>query len=156
MKNKEMNDNMKKKNERASVKWADIGNFRLCHESNSLGRVLCVRSVSGQWSIRWSEDTYVYAVLTRLMGDEKCHQYINALLTLYYTATNYPHDLAALAELQKTPFIDGFARLLNEQTDLEVGFHEKVSKEDDDKILQEVGEMQEIQEELERLEEEHG
>ena len=133
-----------------------ISNFLLCHESNSIGRVLCVRAVSGQWSIRWSEDTYVYAVLTRLMEDEKCHNYVEALLTLFFAATNYPHDFASVANNNGTPFMNGFTKLMNEQTDYEVSLQEKPTKEEDEAALKEVGEMQEIMDELEKLDDENG
>lgn len=134
-------------------KWQQIGNYLLAKEKNSLGEVLCVRAVSGQWSIRWSDDTYVYAVLMRLMHDEKCHPYIEALLTLFFAATNYPHDFAALAETKQTPFINGFTKLLNEQTELELSFKRDATAEEDEAALKEVGEMHDIQEELEKLDE---
>ena len=137
-------------------KWLQIGNYVLAKEKNSLGTALCVRAVSGQWSIRWSEDTYVYAVLTRLMHDEKCIRYVEALLTLFFAATNYPHDFAALAETQQTPFINGFTRLVNEQTELELSFKRPATSEEDEAALSEVAEMHDIQEELEKLEEHEG
>ena len=140
-----------KKNARASLKWTQIGNFLLCHEKNSFGEVLCVKAVSGQWSIRWSDDTMLYAVLSRLMDDKKCHSYVEALLCLFFAATNYAHDFMALAETQQTPFIDGFSKLMNEQTEREVALKGEASQEEDDAALKEVGELQEIMDELERL-----
>lgn len=145
---------MGKKNEN---KWMQIGNYLLGHEKNSLGLVLCVRAISGQWSIRWSEDTMVYAVVTRLMADKNCHKYVEALLTIYFSATMYPHDFVAFAETQKTPFIDGFCKLMNEQTALEVSLSEPGTVEQDEQALKDIGQLQEIQEELEKLDEaEHG
>lgn len=133
-----------------------ISSFLLGREKNSLGQVLCVRAISGQWSIRWSEDTYIYAVLTRLMEDEKCHKYIEALLTLFFAATNYPHDFASVANNNGTPFMDGFSKLMNEQTDYEVSLQEKATSEQDEAALNEVVEMTEIEEELEKLDKENG
>ena len=115
-----------------------------------------MRAISGQWSIRWSDDTYIYAVLTRLMEDEKCHAYIDALLTLFFTATNYPHDFASVANGDGTPFINGFTKLMNEQTQYEVSLKEKATEEQDEAALKEVGEMTEIEEELEKLDKENG
>lgn len=142
----------KKKNERASQKWMCYGNFQLCRESNSLGESLCVSDVAGQWRIRWREDTYIYAVLTRLMEDEKCSGYVQALLTLFYAATNYPHDFAAVAETHEIPFIDGFCKLMKEQTERELAFHGEATEEQDEAVLKEVGEMQDIMDELEQIE----
>ena len=139
-----------KKNEQ---KWTQIGNYLVGYEKNSLGRAICVRAVSGQWSIRWGDDTMVYAVLNRLLEDRNCHSYVEALLTLYFTATNYPHDFAALAEGHGTPFLNGFTDLINKQTELELSFRKEPSPEQDEAALKEVGEMQEIQDELEKLDE---
>lgn len=139
----------KKKNQEKTTKWIQISNFLLGHESNSLGRVLCVRALSGQWSIRWSEDTYVYAVLTRLMADDKCHKYIEALLTLFFAATNYPHDFASVANGNGTPFMNGFTKLINDQTDYEVSLQEKPTEEQDEEALKEVVEMEDIKDKLE-------
>lgn len=132
-------------------KWMQVGNFLLGKEKNSLGEVLCVRSVSGQWSIRWSEDTMVYAVLIRCMSDKNCWPYIEALLTLFFAATNYAHDFAALAEGQGTPFMNGFTELINKQTELELSFKKEATPEEDEAALKEVVEMQDIKDELEKL-----
>lgn len=147
---------MSNKQNQKKTKWIQISNFLLGYEKNSLGQVLCVRAVSGQWSIRWGEDTYVYAVLTRLMGDEKCHKYIEALLSLFFAATNYAHDFASVANQNGTPFMNGFTKLMNEQTEYEVSLHDKATEEQNDEALKEVGEMQEIMDELEKLDDENG
>lgn len=144
---------MSNKKNQNNEKWLQIGNFLLGHEKNSNGQVLCVRAVSGQWSIRWGEDTYVYAVVTRLMGDKNCHSYIEALLTLYFSATMYAHDFVALCEKHETPFINGFCELMNRQTEYEVSLKEAASAEDDEKALAEVVRMQQTVDELERLDE---
>lgn len=138
-----------------SQKWLQISNYLLGKEKNSLGEVLCVRAVSGQWSIRWGEDTMVYAVITRCMADRNCWPYIEALLTLFFAATNYAHDFAALAEGHGTPFMNGFTDLINKQTELELSFRKEPTKEEDDEALNEVVEMQDIQDELEKLDEEN-
>ena len=137
-------------------KWIQVGNFLLALENNSLGTVLCVKNVAGNWSVRWREDSYMFAVLTSQIQDEKCHAYVDALLTVFYTATNYPHDLVAIIEKNDTPFINGFCKLIQEQTEYEVSVKKDATKEDDEAALKEVAEMQEIQDELEKLEEENG
>ena len=96
----------------------------------------------------------MFAVLTSQIQDEKCHAYVEALLTLFYAATNYPHDLVAIIEKNDTPFINGFCKLIQEQTDFEVGIKKDATPEEDEAALKEVAEMQEIQDELEKLEEE--
>lgn len=143
----------KKKSEN---KWIQVGNYLLALEKNSFGAVLCVKNLAGNWSIRWGEDSYLFAVLTSQIQDEKCHAYVDALLTVFYTATNYPHDLVAIIEKNDTPFINGFCKLIQEQTNFEVSIKKNATQEEDDAALKEVVQMQEIQDELEKLDKEDG
>lgn len=139
----------KKKNEN---KWLQLGNFLLGVESAASGERFVVKSVSGDWRLMWEYGTCMYAVMLSFTKDEKCHEYIKALLTLFYAATNYPHDLVAISEKQKAPFMDGFTKLINEQTKYEISVKgEAESQEEDDKALKEVVEMQDIQDELDRM-----
>lgn len=137
-------------------KWTQIGNFLLGIEKSASGGRFVARSVSGDWRVMWETGTYMYVVMSNFVGDEKTHKYLEALLTLFYTATNYPHDMVSIVEKQKTPVMDGFAKLINEQTDFEVSVKGEATADEDEKALKEVGEMQEIEEELERLEMEDG
>lgn len=144
---------MSKKNEN---KWTQVGNFLLGVENAATGDRFVVKTVSGDWRVMWSEGTMMYTLMLTFVGDEKCHKYLDGLLTLQYAATNYPHDLVAIAEIQKAPFMDGFTRLVNEQTEFEVGIKGNGTDEENEAALRDIGEMQEIQEELEKLEDGNG
>lgn len=135
-------------------KWTQIGNYLIGEEKSASGERMVIRSVSGDWRVMWETGTLMYIMIKRFVEDESTHKYIDALATLFYAATNYPHDLVAITEKQSTPFMDGFARLVNEQTDFEVSVKRKPTDEEDEKALSEVVEMQEIQDELEKLEKE--
>lgn len=142
---------MSKKKE---AKWMQVGNYLLGVEENSLGKALCAKSVSGNWSLRWREDNLMFAVVLNMLGDEKCHSYVESLLTLCYAATNYPHDLVSIVERQGTPVMNGFAKLVKEQAEFEASVAKQPTEEQDAEALKEVAEMQEVQDELERLDEE--
>lgn len=142
---------MSKKNEQ---KWTQIGNYLVGIEENSLGTFMCAKSVSGVWSIRWRDDSYVYSVILSMLGEEKCHSYIESLLTLYFAATNYPHDLVSIIENQETPVMNGFAKLVHDQTAFESSLVQSPTEQADEDALNEVVEMEEIQDELARLDEE--
>lgn len=142
---------MSKKKE---AKWMQVGNYLLGVEENSLGKALCAKSVSGNWSLRWREDNLMFAVVLNMLGDEKCHSYVESLLTLCYAATNYPHDLVSIVEKQETPVMNGFAKLVKEQAEFEASVAKRPTEEQDAEALKEVVEMQEVQDELERLDEE--
>lgn len=142
---------MSKKKE---AKWMQVGNYLLGVEENSLGKALCAKSVSGNWSIRWREDNFMFAVVLNMLGDEKCHSYVESLLTLCYAATNYPHDLVSIIERQETPVMNGFAKLVKEQAEFEASVAKQPTEEQDAEALKEVAEMQEVQDELERLDKE--
>lgn len=142
---------MSKKKE---AKWMQVGNYLLGVEENSLGKALCAKSVSGNWSLRWREDNLMFAVVLNMLGDEKCHSYVESLLTLCYAATNYPHDLVSIVERQETPVMNGFAKLVKEQAEFEASVAQQPTEEQDAEALKEVAEMQEVQDELERLDKE--
>lgn len=130
-------------------KWLQIGNYLLGIEKTQLGSRVVARSKFGDWRLMWSEGSMMYALMVNYMKDEKTYEYLHALLTLQYAATNYPHDMVALIEKQETPVINGFTKLLQEQTDFEVSVKGKATPEEDEEALKEVGDMEEIKEKLE-------
>lgn len=132
-------------------KWVQVGNFLLGVEKASTGNRIVARSVFGDWRLMWEQGCSMYALMLNFMRDEKTHNYLHALLALQYSATNYPHDMVALVEKGETPFINGFIKLLNEQTDFEVSVKKAASKEVDEEALNEVSELQEVSDELEKL-----
>lgn len=139
---------MSKKND---DKWLQIGNYLIGVEKNSNGTRMCARTVGGDWSVRWGEGTLMFSVLLRLGDDDTCHPYLHALLTLQYVATNYPHDMVSIIERGDLPVINGFCKLMEEQTAFEVSVKEKTTDKEDAEALREVGEMHDIMAELERL-----
>lgn len=141
---------MSKKNE---DKWLQVGNFLLGVEKNRNGLWFVVKSVSGEWQLRYGDGSLMFAQMTSLAADAGCHRYLEFLLTFQYAATCYPHDLVSIVERQSIPLMNGFAKLLREQTDFEVSVSQKHSEQEDAAALKEVVEMQEIQDELEALDE---
>lgn len=136
------------------TEWLRFGNYMLGEESDGDDRRMVARSVSGNWRLSWGEDTYMFAVLKSMMSDEHCHSYVDAFLTLCYMATSYPHDMTSIIERQTTPLMDGFARLFNEQTAYELSLKAEASAEEDDQALSEVVEMEDVADEIARLDEE--
>ena len=137
-------------------KWMQVGNFQLgIEKSRAFSFVVC-RSVAKNWSVRWREDTIMFAMMTNIMtraDDENVKEYLHSLITVMFISTGYLHDLVALATKQEMPFCEGVAKLLKEQNDYEESLKEPSSDEEDEKALKEVVGMQEIQDELEKLEE---
>ena len=135
-----------------------IGNFLLGIDKNAHGAYVVLKSVAQNWSIRWREDTMMFAMMTntmtRAMEDDNVKEYLHSLITMMFITTTYLHDLVALATKQQMPFCEGIAKLLKDQTDYEESLDKKPTDEEDEKALEEVGRMQQIQEELEKLEEE--
>lgn len=128
-----------------------VGNYLFSIQQNSSGSWLVARTVSGLWSIRWNEGHMMYGILMGLIADVKCHAYVDALMTMIYTASSYPHDMASLAEQQQIPFINGFCELVRKQTDLEVSLAEKPTGKEEKEALDETVHLREIEEELEAL-----
>lgn len=138
----------KKKNSSDAVR---IGSYVFTLQENRNGSWLVVNALSGHWSIRWRSDHMMYAVLGGLVADGKCHRYVDALMTMMYTASSYPHDEVAIVERQELPFINGFARLIQEEADFEVSVKGVATDEEDAEALAGTVELQEISDELERL-----
>lgn len=146
---------MGKKNE---GKWLQVGNFLLGIDRNAHGAYVVLKSVAQNWSIRWRDDTMMFAMMTNVMtraaDDENVKEYLHSLITVMFVSTTYLHDLVALSTKQQMPFCEGVARLLKEQTDYESSLERKPTEHEDEEALKEVGDMQQVKEELERIEEE--
>ena len=142
----------KKKND---DKWLQVGNFLLGVDKNAHGQYVVLKAVSGQWSVRWRDDSLMFAMMLNLMKraaeDDNVKEYLHSLITVMFITTTYLHDLVALSTKQEMPFCEGIAKLLKEQNDYEQSFEKKPTDEEDKKALEEVGQMTEIQEELEKL-----
>lgn len=128
-----------------------VGSYLFSIQNNSNGSWLVARTVSGLWSIRWNEGHMMYGILCGLLADERCHKYVEALMTMIYTASSYPHDEVAIINKQELPFINGFARLIQEQADFETSVKEKATEQEDAEALEETAHLQELQDELEAL-----
>lgn len=152
---------MSKKNKRVSDdKWLQVGNFLLGVDTNAHGSYVVLKSVAQNWSIRWREDTMMFAMMLNVMRqateNENVKEYLHTLVTIFFAATSYMHDLVALSATHQMPFCEGLARMLKEQQDFEEGLkkEKKPTKKEEKEALKEVVEMQEIQDELEKLEKE--
>ena len=145
----------KKKNE---DKWLQVGNFLLGVEKNAHGQYVVLKTVVSNWKITWSDTTMMFAMMLNIMKraaeDENVKEYLHSLITVMFISTTYLHDLVALSTKQEMPFCEGIAKLLKEQNDYEASLEKKPTEEEDRKALEEVGQMQEISDELEKLEEE--
>ena len=147
----------KKKDEN---KWMQIGNYLLGIDTNAHGSYLVLKSVAQNWSIRWREDTMMFASMLNVMKvaveNENAKEYLHSLITVMFVATTYMHDLVALATKQEMPFCEGVAKLLKEQQDYEEKVEKKkkpTKKEEKEALAAEVR-MREVEEELEKLDEE--
>lgn len=135
-----------------------VGNFLLGVDKNAHGSYVVLKSVAQNWSVRWRDDTMMFAMMLNLMkravDDANTREYLHTLVTTMFITTSYLHDLLALANKQQMPFCEGVARLLKEQNDYEESLKkEKPTPEQEEEALKEVAEMQEIQDKLEKLEE---
>ena len=141
---------------KAKKEWLHVGNFLLGVEKHSMGsRVVC-KSQAGNWQISWRDDTMMFQLMINLIKNEKSHEYLHALVAIMFTVSTYPHDLVSVSERGTMPVMEGIAALIAEQTKYELSLKPEATQEENDKALEEVGEMTEIQEELEKLDEANG
>ena len=150
-------DMSKKKDEN---KWLQVGNFLLGVDTNAHGSYVVCKSVAQNWSLRWREDTMMFAMMLNVMRqaaeNENVKEYLHSLVAIFFACTSYMHDLVALSQTKQMPFCEGLAKMLKEQQDFEekLAKEKKPTKKEEKEALDEVVEMQEIQDELEKLEKE--
>ena len=151
---------MTKEIKKRKDKWLQVGNFLLGLEKNSTGRFLVCKGVAGNWSVRWREDSLMFATVLNAMKvaveNSGVREYLHTLVSMMFMATGYMHDLVALSTKHQMPFCEGVAKLLKEQNDFELSLSAKPTAEQDENALQEVVELRQVEEELERLDEENG
>ena len=137
-----------------------IGNFLLGVDKNAHGSYVVLKSVAQNWSIRWRDDTTMFAMMLQTMKraaeDNNVKEYLHSLITVMFVSTTYLHDLIALGTKSQMPFCEGVAKLIKEQNDYEESLKEAPTAEEEKKALEEVGEMAAIEEELEKLDAENG
>ena len=138
-------------------KWLQVGNFLLGVDKNAHGQYVVLKSIADNWRIVWRDDTLMFAMMLQVMrraaDDNNIKEYLHSLCAIMFAATTYMHDLIALGTKQQMPVCEGFAKLLAEQAEYEGSLEKKPSDKEDEEALKEVGEMQEIQNELEKLDE---
>lgn len=141
---------------KSKKEWLHVGNFLLGVEKHSLGsRVMC-KSQAGNWQISWRDDTMMFQLMINLMKNPNSHKYLHSLIAIMFTVTTYPHDLVSVSERGTMPVLEGIAGLIAEQAKYELSLKPEATQEENDKALEEVGEMTEIQEELKKLDEADG
>ena len=136
-------------------KWLQIGNFLLGVDKNAHGAYVVLKAVSGQWSVRWSEESAFFAMILQVMKraaeNEAVKEYLHSLISVMFITTTYMHDLISLSVNNEMPFCEGVVKLFKEQNDFESYLAKKPTEKEDESALKEVAEMQEISDELEKL-----
>ena len=152
----------KKSKKTEESKWMQVGNFLLGVDTNAHGSYVVLKSVADNWSIRWHESCTMFAMMLNVMRqaveNESVKEYLHSLITVMFISTTYLHDLVALSTKHEMPFCEGIAKLLKEQNDYEESLAPKKepTAEEEEQALHEVGEMQEVKDELEKLDKENG
>lgn len=130
-----------------------IGYYVFSVETDENGSCITVRDVGDQWSIKWTDRHFMYAILVRWIADGKCNDYIESLMRMMMIAISYPHDAVAIGEKQDAPFLKGFVKLWKKQIAFEASVAKKPTKKEDEEALEETVQLREIEEELEALDE---
>ena len=70
----------KKKDEN---KWLQVGNFLLGVEKNTHGQYVVLKTVSGNYTVRWRDDTMMFAMMLNIMRraseDNNVKEYLHSL-----------------------------------------------------------------------------
>lgn len=139
--------------EEKQTKKRQVGNFLLeVLEGADFDFIEC-RSLIGDWSVRWRNDSVMFSLMFSLMQNKDAEEYLRALFTMMYIATSYTHDLVAIIEKRDLPLINGFCALVNEQNDYEASVAKKTTKEEEEEALKNTVITEELENEIINLEE---
>lgn len=142
---------MGKKNEN---KWIQVGSFEIGIEKNSIGSMLVCRSIAQNWSVRWRDDTMMFGLMLSLAREEGAREYLHSLIMTMFAVTTYPHDLVAISEKKEMPFMEGLIELINKQNEYEASLRPQPTDEENEKSLEEMRRMAEVENELNEMLEE--
>lgn len=137
-------------------KGLQIGNFLLGLEEEGDGaRYMVLRTVVGNWSVRWREDTAMFGTMLNAMAaateNEGAKKYFGILFMAMFIVCTYAHDLESLARRKDTPFLEGIARLYQEELEYLATLDKQDATEEEDlDALEEAVRMSDLQEEMER------
>ena len=129
-------------------KWTQYGNFLVGVEKNSTGDFLVCKSVASDWSVRWRDDTMMFGMMLSLTRNANAKDYMHSLITLMYVASTYPHDLVSLINRDSMPFMEGFAKLIEEQNSYEITLAPKTTDDEEAEALVDVRMTAELEKEL--------
>lgn len=144
----------KKRKKKEEAKWFQLEGFLLGIEKNSKGHYLVCKNVAQTWSIRWRDDTMMFGLMQSIMENENAVEYLHSLLTVMYISSSYAHDLLAASEEGKMPFMEGFAKLVEDQNNLELKYKPHATEEEDAKELSRLRDLSEMEGELRNINEE--
>lgn len=142
---------MGKKNEE---KWIQVGNYQVGIEKSSTGSMLVCRSLSCNWSVRWRDDTMMFGLMLSIARNEGAREYLHSLITTMFAVTTYPHDLVALSEKNEMPFMSGVIELIHRQSEYEASLRPQPTEEENEKSVEEMRRMAEIESRLADINEE--
>lgn len=120
-----------------------VGNFILTQEERSKGYVIVCSALSGQWRVIWGDRCMMYGVVLDMMRGGNADT-LHGLLFILFAASSHVHS---------TDFYVKMNGLIVEELN-RIEEAREADADADEKALKQVGEIAEIENELERLEEE--
>lgn len=116
-------------NKPSSLKEKEIqlGNFIVSREGTGELKFIKVRSTSNTWNMKWRSDCEFYKLMEDMIKPEK-HAYLHNYIACCYAMSNGIKD---------NIFLEGFADLWQKQNERYLSVKEKISDEEDQKIINE-------------------
>lgn len=128
-------DKEKKKNEEVVAR---AGNFLVVRQTGNEHDWVCVKAVSGFWSVRYRDDNPMFAYVA-VMCSKKLAPYLEAWIKMCYVMSNSAPDV---------PFMTDFFNAWDAYCKRRQADSPKHTEEEDAKTLEEIKAMTEIKEEL--------
>lgn len=139
---------MSNKKNQKNEKWVRVGGFEVGTEKNANGGFVVCRSIAGNWSVRWRDDTLMYGMMLSIVGNEGVREYLHSLILAMFTVTTYTHDLVALANDGNMPFMQGLIELVNRQNDYEKSLKPEATEEEHAEALEDLRSLSDVTQEM--------
>lgn len=120
-----------------------VGNFILTQEERAKGYVIVCSALSGQWRVVWGDRCMMYGIVLDMMREGNAET-LHGLLFILFAASSHIHSTDFYVKLNGL-IVEELSRLEEAR---------EADADADEKALKQVGDIVEMENELERLEEE--
>lgn len=139
-----------------------IGNFNVYQRIDRHGSWIIVENLIKDWQIRYREDNEMHSLLQFVLSlrEETVDAYLERFIVGGYFQTNHLHDWLCMTNggerddngnVNYIPFLTAYWKLIDDEAKREAAYSANVSKDEDDKALEEAAMGENLIEEMRNI-----